>query len=286
MHTDQEDRYTEEHRPPGPPVGLIMAGVAVAAGLVYWFLIRPESVSPPPEPPIAVVAAPKPAPVQPPAPDIPEPAPALEPEAEPNEPAVLAEPPATLASSDEELRLRLSVAGNSELLNKTLLKNNLLARLTAVIDSFSRGILLQRILPVAPPKGDFSVLDSGDQLTIDPESYHRYDAYARAIEELDSAALAAAFHRFRPLLEESYAGLGYRAEDVDNAIIRALERILDTPDIEAPIAVKKSEAIYKYLDPDLERRTGLQKQLLRMGPENIARVKAQARALRSALLAT
>ena len=39
------------------------------------------------------------------------------------------------------------------------------------------------------------------------------------------------------------------------------------------------------MDPDLEQRTALEKQLLRMGPENVARIQEQARALRTALLA-
>jgi hypothetical protein len=42
--------------------------------------------------------------------------------------------------------------------------------------------------------------------------------------------------------------------------------------------------MYRYADPQLEELVPLQKQLLRMGPENIRRIKLQARALREGLL--
>ncbi len=44
------------------------------------------------------------------------------------------------------------------------------------------------------------------------------------------------------------------------------------------------QVIAKPADPELEQLTGMQKQLLRMGPDNIRRIKEQARALRAGLL--
>ena len=67
-------------------------------------------------------------------------------------------------------------------------------------------------------------------------------------------------------------------------MIRALDRVLLTPEITEPIELKRKEAIYQYADPELEELTDLQKQLLRMGPDNIDKVKRQAAALRAALL--
>jgi hypothetical protein len=119
---------------------------------------------------------------------------------------------------------------------------------------------------------------------MDPAGYRRYDAYATAIAELDTELLADTFHRFRPLLEGAYGALGYSPGDMDNALIRALDRVLATPEISDPIPVKKVEAVYKYVDPSLEKLPAVQKQLLRMGPDNVAKIKNQAAALRRALL--
>jgi hypothetical protein len=43
--------------------------------------------------------------------------------------------------------------------------------------------------------------------------------------------------------------------------------------------------VYVFADPALENLPTVQKQLLRMGPDNISRIKQQARALREGLLA-
>ena len=117
-----------------------------------------------------------------------------------------------------------------------------------------------------------------------PSGYARYNNYAEAIATLDSAALVDNFHTMRPLFEQAYEQLGLAAEDFDNAVIRVLDRILATPEIEAPIAMTRKSVMYQYADPQLEQLTPLQKQLLRMGPDNIRRIKEQAAALRAGLL--
>ena len=110
------------------------------------------------------------------------------------------------------------------------------------------------------------------------------DSYAQAIEALDTAALVESFHRFRPLMEQAYGYLGYKPENLDNAIVRALDTIIAAPVVNETLPVKKVEAIYKFADPELETLPDIQKQLLRMGPENTRRIQSQAKALRAALL--
>ena len=257
----------------------------ILAAIAAWFLMGGEPEPPPPAPEPAPVVEPEaaPEPELPPAPDIPEPE--LVAPTEPNEPPAPVVPPPVLETSDEELRERLAGASDSELLEYALVNDNLVERGTALVDSFSRGLMMTKLVPLPGPTGDFTVSETDGVFTIDSAGYSRYDGHAEAIEQLDTETLVSTFHRFRPLLEQTYAGLGYEEEDFDNAVIRALDRILDTPEIDAPIPVEKYEAIYRFADAELEQRPGLQKQLLRMGPENIARIKQQARALRDALLA-
>ena len=78
--------------------------------------------------------------------------------------------------------------------------------------------------------------------------------------------------------------MGYVAEDMDNALIRSLDYILATPQPAEPLALKRKEATFIYVDPELEQLSPLQKQILRMGPENAARIRLQAELLRKGLL--
>ncbi len=287
MKPDVEDRLSDSQRKSSPAITIIVAIVAIVVIIAVWLLSgeEPEPESSVTAPPQTVMPEPEPVPELPPAPDIPEPAPVPVPEPAPDQPEEPAPPPpVSLETSDEELRESLGSAGDSEILESALSNENLVERGAGLVDSYSKGVVLQKLLPLPKPEGEFAVVEENGLATIDPSSYQRYDQYAKAFEELDTAALVASFHRFRPLLEQAYEALGHPAEDFDNAVIRVLDDILATPQIDAPIQVKKHVKAYKYVDPALEQRSGLQKQLLRMGPKNTARIQAQARALRAALL--
>ncbi len=55
------------------------------------------------------------------------------------------------------------------------------------------------------------------------------------------------------------------------------------PEVAGPVRLIKPEAYYLYADKELEALTAGQKVLLRMGPDNAARVKAKLTAIRDAL---
>ncbi len=287
LQIDPGDRLSETRKQGGLNPLLILAVVALIGVIAVVYFVTgddPEPAPAPPPPPPMV--EPEPIPEPEPAPDIPEPEPELEPEPEP-EPAAEpepAEPPVTLETSDEPVREELGKAGSSDLLSEVLTNSDLIERGTGLVDGFSRGLVLTKILPIAPPSGKFTTIEQGDQIIIDPASYERYNDNAAAIAELDTEQLVSTFHTFRPLLEQAYGSLGYPPKDFDNALIRSLDKVIATPEVEGDIAIAKKEAIYVYVDPELERLSPLQKQLLRMGPENLAVVKQQAAALRSGLL--
>ena len=281
---DPGDRLSETPPQKGLNPLLILGAIALLGVIVVVYLFSGKEPEPEPAPEPPPVVAPEPEPEPAPAPDIPEPEPEPEPEPAPEEPPEPTEPPITLETSDEPVREDLSQAGTSDLLDATLANSDLIQRGTGVVDGLSRGLVLQKILPVPAPTGKFTTVEIGEQTFIDPASYDRYDGHAQAIAELDTDKLVGSFHTYRPLLEEAYATLGYKQEDFDNALIRSLDRIIATPEIEGDIEVKQKEAIYVFVDPELEQLSPLQKQLLRMGPENLALVKAQARALRAGLL--
>jgi hypothetical protein len=261
----------------------VVSAAVIIVGVYFFSSTQTPTV----EAPLAIappvrISTPEPAIELPPAPDIPkkpEPAPVAVNE----EPAI---PPVTLETSDEELRNGLSTQSTSVLLSTALANENLIERSVSVVDSLSRGALPFKALPITPPSEKFSVLTVDDQDYMNTESYHHYDSYAQTIGELDTQTLTSNFNRFRPLLEQAYAGLGYPAQDFDNALIRTLDRVLATPQLREPIALKKKESVYIYADTQVEQLTEMQKLLLRMGPDNLALIQAQAKDLREALLGT
>jgi hypothetical protein len=280
MREDRVEGTTGSGR--GPLKYLLLALALIALGVVLWRTMEGPATEPAPATvPVAEVAAevdPLPS-----AADIP-PRPAavttvvLEPSADP----AVALP--ALADSDALVREQLAAAGASPPLDRLLLQQNLIQQGAALIDGFSRGLVLRKLLPIDPPAEAFSVLEQDGQVLMNPAGYARFDALVAAFTALDTAVLVDTFHTLRPLYEEAFGQLGLNPDEFDNAVIRMLDRILATPEIDGPIALTRKSVLYRYADPQLEELVPLQKQLLRMGPENIRRIKLQARVLREGLL--
>jgi hypothetical protein len=283
MHSEPEDRLSPGERRRAPSIRILLVAVAIIA-LIAIFYDPAEHGEPPavdePAPALHSAAEPTPATEIPPAPDIPTPAPVVAPP--PKEPPT--EPEVTLETSDQKLREILAAVGDSALITRVLVADDLVQRSAGMIDGFSRGLVPRKVIPLKPPKEKFSTFNIDGQTYMDPASYRRYDSYAQAIASLNIDLLVSTFHRYRALLEQAYASLGYSAEDMDNALIRTLDYVLATPEPAQPLAVQRKEAVFQYADPELEQLPPLQKQLLRMGPDNSARIKQQAEALRKRLL--
>ena len=291
MRADTEDHIRLESEPDRggfPAVKLLLAVAVLAALLLFWFWSGQEK----PEEAV-VVATPEPVvkPVVVPAPDIPKrPEPVPVPETAPVSATVVddvepVEP--TLPSpeeSDELLLKQLDEAGADARLNSLVGSERPVEVSAALLDGMSRGIILRKILPADAPKKPFGVTTEGDAIYMSEAGYERYDGYADSIAAIDTDTVVESFHSLRPVYERAYQQLGLDPDDFDNAIIRTLDVILATPEIDGSIALERKSVMYTYADPELEKLSSMQKQLLRMGPDNIRRIKAQAQALRDGLL--
>jgi hypothetical protein len=290
MQAAPEDRISERENAQGFPLRslLLAAGIVVLVAVLYLTLGEDSPPAPEPVPtpaPQPVRESPTPQPVVAVTPNIPVQVvePELVAEVAPQAPAP-EQPPLTLENSDEALRDALSEASATPLLLGVLETDNLLQRSTGVIDGLNRGVLLRKILPLPALAKPFAVRNEAGRQLMDPAGFERYNSYANAIAELDTGSLVSNFHRFRPLFESAYAELGLPREEFDNAVIRALDRILSTPELTGPVVLERKSVMFTYADPALEGLAPLQKQLLRMGPANLRQVKAQAGALREGLL--
>lgn len=282
MKAGPEDRLNTDVRRKGFTARhVVLIVVVIAVGLLLW-TSRVEHPAPQPiaEPEVVEELVVEPEPL-PPAPDIPPP-PVVELAPEVEEPPAPVLP--ALEDSDQLMREQLAAAGAGPELDKLQQSENLVQTGAALVDGFSRGLVLYKLLPVDPPAEAFAVEQQGESTYMNPAGYQRYDGYAEAIAAMDTSALVDNFHLMRPLYEQAYAQLGLPADDFDNALIRLLDRVIATPEIEQPIELTRKSVMYLYADPDLEKLSAVQKQLLRMGPDNIRRIKAQARALRAGLL--
>jgi len=277
--------YEREPNPvtkrPLPLVPAIIAVVAVIAAAI-WYMQR-DTDSPTPiaaQPPTAVEPA---TPAFPKAvedaPDIPQVEETFDMEEEPAQEL----PP--LTDSDEFARNVLAPLSQEEDFALWLQTENLLQKAVAFVDGLSKGNLLKKIIPVQPPQGKFNVIKEEDRIWLDEANYQRYDDLTDLFTSISPQALSQVFHTLRPLLESAYGDLGYPADKFDNSLIAAIDQVLAAPEIDSAIALKSESVAYQFADPALESLPAIQKQMVRMGPANTAKIKAHLRQVRQALLA-
>ena len=121
------------------------------------------------------------------------------------------------------------------------------------------------------------------ELYIDESSYRRYDALVDWFVSLEADALVENYELFKPLVQEAYSEIGYPESDFNNTLLDAIEVALDTPVPDGLIQVEDDSVMYTFADDSYESLPAVQKQLLRMGPDNIQRVKDKLREIRRAL---
>ena len=162
--------------------------------------------------------------------------------------------------------------------------NYVVERTVAIVDALRRGEVPYKLLPVGKPTSAFPISDDGLRVTMDPAGFARYDAFANWVNSLDVDAIIAAFNDYESLATAALANMGVNDFDIRGAALAATTQILATPSLPEGAELMRNEANWVYMDPEVESLTSLQKQVLRMGPENAELVQQKARELRSALL--
>lgn len=191
----------------------------------------------------------------------------------------------TLEVSDGFIRADAAALSPHKTFAEWLKQDDLIARFAAAMHILSQGQIPRDSLSALAPRNKFSVINKNGKLTTDPRAYARYDAVADTVESIDASGAVKLFHKFKPLIDDVYQGLASKDAGTQEAVLRAIDGLLQVPAQEGDIQLKegKKGLTYVYADPSLEKLTPAQKQLLRMGPKNTAKIQAKLREIKAAL---
>ena len=230
---------------------------------------EPVSATEPSPPKPAVDPAPQPLPAEPVAVTKPEPvAPTV------SVPSITAAPIPSLNNSDAYARKELDEAFESSVIDQWLPDSDLIRRFVIFVDGISGGNLIRAQLEHVPAIGKFTAIETRPgHYTFDPESYHRYDALTEFFVELDSKEIVRLYQENRSLVSKAYRELGNPQMDFDKVFIRAIDQVLVTPELDGDIELIRPSVAYRFEDKQLEQLSKVQKQLIRMGPENTRAIK-------------
>ena len=225
----------------------------------------PTATAPPPEPPpspiMTAIEEPAPEPSEPPPP--------------PPEP--VEDPLPRLEESDDAVRdavgdIPLGTAGQ-----QYLIPGNIIERSASLIYLMAQGDVPYKLLPVSRPKAAFPIRDDGTQVVTDPAGFERYDALTQWLQSLDLESLLSSLEWFIPLFREAWSYYGEDPAAFDMAVVITLDLVIATPEIDLSEArLTRKEAVWIFEDPAIEGLAPIQKQVLRMGPENAKILKAKA----------
>lgn len=207
----------------------------------------------------------------------------VEPEHPVAPPAEDAPPPPALAASDPWFATAIaSLFGVAEL-PEFVYSERIARRFVVTVDALGREQAPVELRPIRPVAGAFKAEGPEESPRLAAANAERYAPYVAALEGLDTARAVELYRRAYPRLQESYEGLGYPGRYFNDRVIAVLDDLLATPELQEPPALVRPSVMYRYADAALEKRSAGQKTLLRMGPQNAARVKAKLREIRAAL---
>lgn len=257
-------------------IGAFVVAIAIILVIQYWPGSQPDPAAPvstlpeqEPEPdPADAPQAMPPASV----PEVP-PQPAPQPaQSEIVEPAI--ELP-ELAASDGFVLERIA---GWQIPDAWLQRDDLLARAAVVVLNTAEGRVPRRQVSFLTPAERYPVVtvDTGGdepQFFVDPAGYARYERYVDVLENVPPDELAAFVGLVTPLLAEALALLGERRAP-EELLLATVERLDGLPEVPREAELVRPNVMYLYADPALEELPEFDKQMLRMGPRNLSRIRS------------
>ena len=181
-----------------------------------------------------------------------------------------------LDDSDQLIRDGAVSLTRHEGVNAWVAPNQLVRKFVAFTDNVAHGQVAREPVRSLAPEGPFLVRKIDEKtFELDPASYDRYTPFVDIAVSVDARRAAEFFHLLRPLVQVSYAELGYGDQSFDDVVFQAIGRLLETPVIEGDIRLVQPVVMYKFEDPKLESLSAAQKQMIRMGPRNTRLLQAK-----------
>lgn len=156
-------------------------------------------------------------------------------------------------------------------------------RFVVTVDNLPRETVALRLRSAKPVPGQTRVRGVDDNIVLSPDNYRRFSPFVRMVDAVDAKTLMDVYARFYPLFQQEYRNLGYPTQYFNDRMVEAIDDLLDAPEVHGPVRLVQPRVLYQFADPELEALSAGQKMMIRMGPENAARIKRKLQALREEL---
>lgn len=187
----------------------------------------------------------------------------------------------SLDESDVEVKHALTEFYTPQLLN-LIVNDDIIRRVVVFVDNLAQGKLAQKHTPFIKPLEPFTAVED-DILTISPQSYQRYDVYVDLFTQIPPKQAVALYQQYSVLFDEAYQEIGYPDKPFTGTMREAIDVILTTPVVTGNVPLIAQSVTYKFAYSEWEQLPAAQKQLLRMGPKNLKKLKAALKRIKQEL---
>lgn len=188
-----------------------------------------------------------------------------------------------LENSDETVRERALGLSANEMFARWLQTEGIIKKFTAAVDSVANGTSPRSQIDFFKPDEKFKTYVENDVTYISPDSYDRYNPAAAVVSSLDAEGCAKLFRQLKPAFQEAYAELGYPEADFQKTLEKAFVELLEVPVLEYDMPVEKKIQTFAFVNGELERMSDAQKHFLRMGPQNVRKIRDKIKEIGKAL---
>jgi hypothetical protein len=160
----------------------------------------------------------------------------------------------------------------------------LVRRIVATADNLGSDEVSMKVRAVLGTPGVLAVRADGDAFVLDATNARRYEPLVLFLESIDARRAAELYKRHYRLFQGEYRGQGSPDQYFNDRLVASIDHLLATPEVRGPIRLVQPRVLYRFEDPALESLSAGQKAMIRIGPENAARLKARLRAVRAELV--
>lgn len=179
-----------------------------------------------------------------------------------------------LNNSDNYVREELAIMDGGASLLMYLVSDELVRKFVIMIENISRGEFPERNLPLLYPQERMTVTELGSEFYLmDEQSYQRFNSLVTSLTNISTERAVDFYQQLQPLFREAYAELGLRNSDFNDALMLAIDNVLNARTAPQPQQLIRPNLNYLYANPEIENYTDVEKLLLRIGPENTERLQ-------------
>ncbi|MCW8108930.1 DUF3014 domain-containing protein [Alteromonas ponticola] len=191
--------------------------------------------------------------------------------------------PEPMDTTDDGIRASLKSISEEAKADELLVKDGLLQRFVVSVTNLANDEVTPNHQLFKAPEQEFRTYNQAGKEWIDAASYKRYTPYVNMLESFENEALIDLYDQYKDDVQAKYAEIGNPDKPFNEVIIDAIDQLLNTPEVPVPVEVYSDSVAYKYADERLEELNDAQKQLLRTGPDNMRRIKAKLREIKTLL---